>query len=646
MSDSQEDTETILRDGNSTTVDETSFDPDTTHNASDSESTHKASTSNTPSRDITDIDTGHNTQKKVEKGKGSTSSAPVGDKIKTNANYDTRTQSEKGMGKSNLHGGQHLDGNVAVLEEDLDKPPNKNLVQMSTAQAIDKQPVYSGTTHAGTRYEIRNEDRNNNGADLGPRYAHLWWWPFPIQGQRVPLCGFCRINAGEGLDKLDDPMKYNACHPWWFMWVVCGADQRTIALEQNDNMKNMCEENEWEYPPVGRKRRYDVEKDVHQPEISISYGRSKVNAINLFDFKVIPALLRYAFKVNISLFLMCLALCLSFSTVVYLIVVYGLVPLGDDPSNCASFKFEAVWIFFTNPFHEVTIGFCHSILLYMCLDEMQPWRPFKFYGPLLVIIYVVQTAVFAVTGATIGTYKFQGVLMRAITLCCELAYHNFLKYRIITFRENDATEPTESQLSRFSAFNLYLFFEFLLFVMYACYVVATIELDGNLLTAINLAVVILTMILRAILQSLLIPFHKDMQFIVTFITVYGFKASYTAFLAPNFGSSVGAYMTAAITPLTSVLLAFLHHSELWFRFRCWIKTVYTGPFCMKTKSKALAVFEDFNFNGRGNKNDLPAYQRTKVHNDFLEIYAQLCGYIIYLLVSPVLRYGMDIYIYI
>eukprot|EP01134_Creolimax_fragrantissima_P001001 CFRG1001T1 len=519
----------------------------------------------------------------------------------------------------------------SLLDEDAMHVPNSDC-NMVSVNSKSTQPKPVLIPDEGSKEEI-----------FTSRHANLPWWPMPMKEQKVPLCGFCRKDAEEGFEDLDDPYQYNSCHCWWWSYVVFGADEKTLVLEDNGNMQKMCEANGWTYPPVGRKRRYNVVYDVREVEICNEYGRSKLNATNLFDFKFIPPILRRSYEVNISLFLIVMAIFLSLSTIIYLIIVYALMPLGDDPTRCASFKSEAMWVYFTNPLHEVAIAFCHSILLYACLDESQPWRPFKFYAPLLVIVYLVQIAVFSAVGATIVSFEFQGLVMRLITLVLELCYNKYMQEKIVTFRQCVQTEDDKAiddcEAKRFVAFEKYLVFEYILFVMYAAYVVGIHKLDGAYITAVNMVVVLLTMILRAILQTMLIPFHKDMQFMLTFVTIYGFKATFTAFVSPSFGSSFGAFFSAAVTPLTSIILAFMHHSELWFRFRCWIKTVYTGAVCMPTKYKSLSVYEDFDFNGRGNNNALPDYQRTKLHNDFLEIYAQLCGYIVYLCVAPVLRWG-------
>ena len=61
--------------------------------------------------------------------------------------------------------------------------------------------------------------------------------------------------------------------------------------------------------------------------------------------------------------------------------------------------------------------------------------------------------------------------------------------------------------------------------------------------------------------------HRDMNFILAFMTVYGYHAMVVVFVSPAFGSSPGAFLAAALEPASTIGVAIMHQTSIWHRFR-------------------------------------------------------------------------------
>lgn len=58
-------------------------------------------------------------------------------------------------------------------------------------------------------------------------------------------------------------MEYHGCGLWWWSFICCGADMNEVVdFEERGYVEEVCKQCNQPYPPHGREREYDVDKDV------------------------------------------------------------------------------------------------------------------------------------------------------------------------------------------------------------------------------------------------------------------------------------------------------------------------------------------------------------------------------------------------
>lgn len=170
--------------------------------------------------------------------------------------------------------------------------------------------------------------------------------------------------------------------------------------------------------------------------------------------------------------------------------------------------------------------------------------------------------------------------------------------------------------------------------------------------------------------------HRDMNFILAFMTVYGYHAMVVVFVSPSFENDPASFFTAALEPASTIGVGLMHQMSIWHRFRkryrirvgvdsyfrfvgAWIKKVYEpvlmSCFCPAKKNTPLSwpIYHDYVKvdpetgredeapDGRGSSSSVPEYRRTKLQYDIIKFIAQIIGYGMFMGIIPFLRFGTN-----
>lgn len=474
------------------------------------------------------------------------------------------------------------------------------------------------------KHEAKREDGNS-------------FWPFPRKGQKV-FCGCCRDEVSP-----DDPMKHCGCGCWWWCYMMCGADESLfVDYDEKGYLKEICDMTNSPYPPMGRERKFDIDLDTIPTPLPEELYKHHFNIQTLFYHLRLHVVLG-AVKRFYPLYFILQCIFCAVIPCIWILLVYALIPMSDpkgDREDCDFRKF-ACWLFFTNPISEISIVVANITLLFASLDDDLPWRPFKYYLPLLTVVYFAQVLFFLPFVLTsVKTFPYQGIVAFFISDLVTFIWMIIMKDRIINFREEERSkEATEHMHTRYSVYLKSIWMRFSAVCVYAAYLYGIQKLSDAAISGLNILMALLTVLFRVLLQRTFSVFHKDMNFYLAFLALYGGVSMYFVFATPAFEGGFENFITAAIGPITYIVWGFLHQAELWFRFRCWLKKCYYPVFCCgKNHLLALAIWEDVDFHGRGSDNFFPSYQRTKIQNEICSMMATMYSSLFYLCVSPSLRH--------
>lgn len=137
-------------------------------------------------------------------------------------------------------------------------------------------------------------------------------------------------------------------------------------------------------------------------------------------------------------------------------------------------------------------------------------------------------------------------------------------------------------------------------------------------------------------------YQVDVSFLICSAWVYSAHGVFVAFATPNFETNFGAFAVIFIEQfVANAFIAMLHQSQLWFRFRTWIKIWPRSLVRCKNRldPEVVPIYEDMDLDGRGCTNAHGDYRRAKIRFDILHFLGIITGYTCYVINSVVLRYG-------
>lgn len=503
--------------------------------------------------------------------------------------------------------------------------------------------------------------------------------------------GPAQVPEDQQFDPLDKPVFF-----WWFpKWVLTGEGYHRF-VDQQAHYRMMADRFGWELPPPPY---------GDGPAHAIAFYRQKIigqgkwvykrrfNIQTMFHFLGVAWLLRqvrtyaYGMDSNGNLkhpyagnvlhgFIIALVGVIFPSAIV--VILYGLIPL-QSVDDC-SFTQQAVFLLFTNPMSYVIIAFTQITIFIGCIDQRLPWRPLTKYAAILVAVYVIQVAIAVPIVLTVGYYAMQGLIALAINtvaVCVgiRLRLKGLVEYGRKHFpnivdpapeAENWDKTPNhpngEAPHGKKWKHGLYkeihrkarvyywiLATQTITYFVYFAWIYAYKEASTGGLIALTIMQFVVGTGSRKSLQHLTSRkwtgggmFQIDVSFLICSAWVFSAKGVFVAFATPNFDASVGAFVIIFLEEfIGSILVAMLHHSQLWFRFRCWIK-IWPRSFvrCIRRQDpEVIPIYEDMDLDGRGVTNAHGDYRRTKIRFDYFNFLGNITGYTCYVIVSVILRYG-------
>ncbi|KAA8490494.1 hypothetical protein FVE85_1676 [Porphyridium purpureum] len=502
-------------------------------------------------------------------------------------------------------------------------------------------------------------------------FERLPFWKTPQRGSKVKYPEKWRKYKENG---KEDPFEYYGCGLWWWSWMILGADQDTLELPEAF-LPTLADKFHWKLPPVGLERSYHPLFDREHIDLPDALKRH----VNL---QTIPHVLGLGHVVRWFLqrssvfgFIFFLSVISIALPSIYCLIFFGVIPLGDF-LECG-FREFAVWVFVTNPINEVVWAFADVTLMFAALDRTLPWRNFFFYFPMLLTVYCVQCGIWAAISATVGTFTCQALVSRSISYCIVLSWYKYLKRPFyhsmhdrdevreykdagLTLRKtlallNPRGEGRKYQLTddENADYNQWLkisFTRMLMFMVFAAYMIASKAADDNIKTLIAFIFSMFSVAFRKVIQHQAMRFSVDMNFALSGLSVYSMSAAFIAFSTPNidndddnYSEAWGTYLALFSGPLSHMFVAFFHQSNLWFRFRNWIKKILK-PLLMCAPVidySAFPVEVDMDFNGRGTTNAHPDYRRAKSFFDFFVFWGSLSAYAAYIFISWIFLVGLN-----
>lgn len=503
--------------------------------------------------------------------------------------------------------------------------------------------------------------------------------------------GPAQAKEEEQFDPLDKPVFW-----WWFpKWVLTGEGYHKF-IDQQENYRFLADRFGWELPPPQYK---------DGPALAIAFYRQKIigqgkwmykrrfNIQTMFHYLGVAWLLEqvrsYAYETdkkgrrkhpylgNVLYGFIVSLVGVLFPSIIT-IVLYGLIPL-QGVTDCA-FKDQAVFLLFTNPVSYVILGFTQITLFIGCIDERLPWRPFRKYAPILLAVYVMQVVISLPIVLTVGYYTMQGIVALAINtivVCIgirlrlkalvdygtkhypnirepkreeDIKHGNFKMSGVVKKgkpRNEDAIFKEVHRKAR--VYYKILITQTITYFVYFGWIFAYKESGRVGQTALAVAQFVVETASRKILQHMTSRkwtgggmYQVDVSFLICAAWVYSAHGVFVAFATPNFKANAAAFIAIFVEQLgANVFIAMLHQSQLWFRFRSWIK-IWPRTFVRgirRQDPEVIPIYEEMDLDGRGCTNAHGDYRRAKIRFDIFKFLGIVTGYTCYVANTVVMRYG-------
>ena len=231
-----------------------------------------------------------------------------------------------------------------------------------------------------------------------------------------------------------------------------------------------------------------------------------------------------------------------------------------------------------------------------------------------------------------------------------------------------AYNTRDTKCARMRMFFLVLFIQHVFIIFLYAYSYGFTQVSDGVRTALSFILFIPETIYRKVVQHLTSKpneqiFHSDMTFLLSGFFVYTALALYAAFNSSNesegkdsVGDLMGVYVGLFFSTVAPLILQVIHLTQIWFRFRCWIKTwginifkggrcreCYCNPRGNEIDALALPLDLEVDIDGRGISNAHPDYLRAKQRFAVAKFIGVQAAYACYMAISPILRWGPNQY---
>ena len=303
---------------------------------------------------------------------------------------------------------------------------------------------------------------------------------------------------------------------------------------------------------------------------------------------------------------------------------FGAIPLGDADGD---FKQRVVWAFVVNAGTYVFFSFMLVNIFLACLDGHRPWRPFKYYAPILLMNYILQVAVIGTIVFVHGTFRALGLVAIAMTILTTVMGLKLLPHR---FFDCDARRY-QDKLAIFTKILIY----FLLFWMVLVgYIIANGSTTSRAQGFLTVALTIITFIFKKIFLSLTDSYPIEVGMVISGLWLENIVDLFITLAYPTASEAGPTFAVIWVTRVAENIAYLGFQFDIWFRFRVWIK----GKF---KSEQGTIVEEDLDEDDRGHSNQHPGYRRRQMRFLLWKLLSQISSAIFFLTVIPVLRYGQN-----
>uniref|UniRef100_A0A7S1TE76 Transmembrane protein n=1 Tax=Compsopogon caeruleus TaxID=31354 RepID=A0A7S1TE76_9RHOD len=306
----------------------------------------------------------------------------------------------------------------------------------------------------------------------------------------------------------------------------------------------------------------------------------------------------------------------------YVGIFLATIPLGDPEAK--NFRSQAVFVLVTNPVIMSAISYLYASTYYGFHERVRPFHQ-SLGAP--ITVYLAEVVVMTPIYVTLGAFEL------AIFVSYVVAVIGTYFFLIL------AGEPQPKVRSMFLRFQVPLI---LFTAAAASYTIAYREASPAGQGGLVIALAFLTFIVRRVSLSLYDPYPLD---IATLVAGLWFQNISDLFQTLAFPQVASPKVFAAIWVANSFgnisLLGFL--TKAWiFTLRPWLKSHVLGWFKCDFSTPEPPVFDfSYDFNDRGHGPNVGGYRRRQFRFFFWRLISQASAQILYLCISPMLRFGLN-----
>lgn len=308
----------------------------------------------------------------------------------------------------------------------------------------------------------------------------------------------------------------------------------------------------------------------------------------------------------------------------FALVWFGAIPLGDADGN---FEDKVVSVFIINAGTYVFFSFMLVNIFLACLDELNPWRPFRYYALVLLLNYILQVGIIGPIVFVYGSFSARGLVSIAISL-----FSTALGLKTIPHKYFDCDQ--DRYKSKLHTFIKILVYFAVFWIVLVGYIIANASSDSAAQGLLTAALTLLTFIFKKIFLSLTDDYPIEIAMVIAGLWLENIVDLFIALAYPTATSAGWTYFVIWLTRVAENVVYLGFQFEMWFQFRVWLK----GKF--KTEQNE-AIEEDVNPDDRGHSNQHPGYRRRQMRFLSWKLLSQLSAGIFFLVNIPVLRYGQN-----
>ncbi|KJE96917.1 hypothetical protein CAOG_07165 [Capsaspora owczarzaki ATCC 30864] len=324
---------------------------------------------------------------------------------------------------------------------------------------------------------------------------------------------------------------------------------------------------------------------------------------------------------------------LTFLVPIALIVLfYNVIPLGDVDGALSD---KLVWIFVVNPVTFSLFSYLNCIVFCACLDDSVPWRPLTSFIHICVGTYLGESVFFLIFYGLFESWHAMGLVALLVAMICTMGGLYF----------SQAIIYPQSPALYFFRLKVFLKVEICLLILMGLLTLYTIAFrvgSSSVQSILSFVLFIVTFIFKKILLSITDVFPIEISMLIAGLWMEHLDDTFAIVAYPQVENPESAtFFAVAASKFIQNMAYLLFLTDVWFRFRVWIKAFLKGVFTCRGTDKSQVPIEKDDIEDRGHSNVKPGYHRRQVQFFMWKVLSQLHSCIFFLSVAPGLRFGLN-----